>query len=151
MRLFSIGQIHRKNLRCGIILLATPSSWVLGCGLWNCEIYTLKPPIKDTLKEDNLSTKDDLKVPFYTHSIQSKEDNLPTKDDLKVPFYTHSIQSKEDNLPTKDYRKVPFYTHSIIWSVYRTELFEKEDNLPTKDKMMCPEHVHYSEVSLYKS
>ena len=38
----------------------------------NCQIQTcitVKPLVKDTLKEDNISTKDDLKVPFYAHSI----------------------------------------------------------------------------------
>ena len=45
--------------------------------------HRVKPLVKDTLKEDNLSTKDKLKVLMYTHSNRKsplKEDNLSTKD-----------------------------------------------------------------------
>ncbi len=77
----------------------------------------MKPLIKGTAKEDNLSIKDNLKVLFYIQSIYkitSESGQTPYKE---VPFYTHSIQitserAKEDNLPTKDNIN-PIYTHSI--------------------------------------
>ncbi len=34
----------------------------------------------------------------------SETSDKATKDNLKVPFYTHSIQNNEDNLSTKDKR-----------------------------------------------
>ena len=43
---------------------------------------------KDTPKEDNLPTKDKLKVFLYTHSIENhlmKEDNLSIKDKMACP------------------------------------------------------------------
>ncbi len=45
---------------------------------------TVKPPIEDTL--NNLPTKDNLKIPFYTNSIHN---NLPTKDKRLGPERVH--------------------------------------------------------------
>ncbi len=73
-----------------------PISWWLTVVIqlaWKYLATTVKPTIKNTPKEDNLPTKDNLKVPFYTHSIQNNlqklEANLPTKDKRLYPKHVH--------------------------------------------------------------
>ncbi len=104
-------------------------------------LYTL--PTKQPPKEDNLPTKDNPKVPFYTHSLQnnlrkwttSLQRTIQKFPSIHTPYKTTSEsgqplykgQSKSsllytlptkqppkvDNLSTKDNLKVPFYTHSL--------------------------------------
>ena len=56
-------------------------------GAWGVKIYTVKPLIKDTLKEDKLPNKEQVKVLLYTLRRKSplKKDNLSTKDRTDGP------------------------------------------------------------------
>ena len=54
---------------------------------WGVKIYTVKPLIKDTPKEDKLPNKEQVKVLLYRLYRKSplKEDNLSTKDKTDGP------------------------------------------------------------------
>ncbi len=80
-------------------------------------INVVKPPLKDTPKDDNLLTKDS--VLLYIHTPYTLEGNLPTKD--SVLLYT--LHTLEGNLPTKD--SVLLYTLHTHWrttSLYQGQL-----------------------------